>query len=130
MTAATVVPELISFELCPYVQRAIIVLTEKGVAHKRTYIDLADKPDWFREISPLSKVPAMRVGKVVLFESAVICEYIDEVTPGSLHPVDPVRRAKHRSWIEFGSSILVSIANFYSARTPSEFEERRRALER
>ena len=128
MNAAPEVPELISFGLCPYVQRAIIVLTEKGVAHRRTYIDLANKPDWFREISPLSKVPAMRIGDVTLFESAVICEYIDEVTPGSLHPADPVRRAKHRSWIEFGSSILASIAGFYSARTPSEFEEKRQAL--
>ena len=56
------------------------------------------EPDWFREISPLSKVPAMRIGEVTLFESAVICEYIDEVTPGSLHPGDPVRPLQGHAW--------------------------------
>ena len=36
---------LVSHHLCPYVQRAVIVLTEKDIPHGRTYIDLADKPD-------------------------------------------------------------------------------------
>jgi glutathione S-transferase len=40
--------ELVSHHLCPYVQRAAIVLDEKGIAFDRTYVDLADKPDWFR----------------------------------------------------------------------------------
>lgn len=128
MTTSAHVPELISFDLCPYVQRAIITLTEKGVEHKRTYIDLSDKPDWFLKISPLSKVPALRIGDEVLFESAVICEYIDETTPGSLFPEDPLTRARHRSWIEFGSSILSAIAGFYSAKTAEAFEEKRQVL--
>jgi glutathione S-transferase len=107
--------ELISHHLCPYVQRAIITLLEKDISHERSYIDLANKPDWFRAISPLGKVPLLRVDVEVLFESAVICEYLDEITPGSLHPSDTLQKAKHRSWIEFGSSILNSIAGFYNA---------------
>ena len=39
--------QLVSHDLCPYVQRAAIALTEKGVAFERTYVDLAAKPDWF-----------------------------------------------------------------------------------
>ena len=107
--------ELISHHLCPYVQRAVITLLEKDIPHERTYIDLANKPDWFASISPLGKVPLLRVDREVLFESAVICEYLDEITPGSLHPSDPLQKAKHRSWIEFGSGILNSIAGFYNA---------------
>ena len=107
--------ELISHHLCPYVQRAVITLLEKDISHERTYIDLANKPDWFTSISPLGKVPLLRVNREVLFESAVICEYLDEITPGSLHPSDPLQKAKHRSWIEFGSGILNSIAGFYNA---------------
>jgi glutathione S-transferase len=107
--------KLISHKLCPYVQRSIITLLEKQIPHQREYIDLAHKPDWFLQISPLGKVPLLLVEAEVLFESAVICEYLDEITPGSLHPTDALEKAKHRAWIEFGSNILVKIAGFYSA---------------
>ena len=113
--------ELISHHLCPYVQRAVITLLEKDIPHERTYIDLANKPDWFAAISPLGKVPLLRVGGEILFESAVICEYLDEITPGSLHPSEPLPKAKHRSWIEFGSGILNNIAGFYNAPDRASF---------
>ena len=51
-------------QLCPYVQRAVIALTEKGVSFERIDIDLADKPDWFLAISPLGKTPVLLVGDV------------------------------------------------------------------
>jgi len=120
--------ELVSFNLCPYVQRAIIVLEEKNIDHKRTYIDLSDKPVWFKSLSPLGKVPLLQVDGDVLFESAVISEFLNEITTESLHPDDPVQRAKHRSWIEFGSSTLDAIGQFYSAANEVEFESRRQAL--
>ncbi|MCZ4279515.1 glutathione S-transferase family protein [Kiloniella laminariae] len=120
--------ELVSFNLCPYVQRAIILLTEKGIPHKRTYIDLSNKPDWFRKISPLGKVPLLRTATGVLFESSVICEYLDETSGSSLHPSDPFHKARHRSWIEFASSILAAIAGFYSAPTPQKLEEQAQLL--
>ena len=120
--------ELVSHPLCPYVQRAVITLLEKDIPHERTYIDLANKPDWFHQISPMGKVPLLKVGKEVLFESAVICEYLNEITPGSLHPTDPLQKAKHRSWIEFGSSILNSIAGFYNASNLESFEQKRDEL--
>ena len=106
--------ELVSHHLCPYVQRAAIVLLEKGVPFKRTLIDLDDKPDWFRAISPLGKVPLLKVTlddgeTVVLFESSVICEYLEETLPHPLHPADPLTRAQHRGWMEFGSAILADI---------------------
>ena len=53
--------KLISHKLCPYVQRAVIALNEKGVAFERIDIDLANKPDWFLKISPLGKVPVLTV---------------------------------------------------------------------
>ena len=51
---------LISHHLCPYVQRAVIVLDEKNIPHRRTYIDLADKPAWFAALSPLGRVPVLQ----------------------------------------------------------------------
>lgn len=102
----TAKPELISFKICPFVQRAVIALREKGVDFAMTFIDLNDRPDWFKELSPLGKVPVLRVGDGVVFESAVINEYLDEVYPPRLHPSDPLRRAQHRAWIEFASTLL------------------------
>jgi len=121
---------LISHHLCPYVQRAVILLTEKDIAHKRTYIDLANKPDWFLPLSPLGRVPILQMGETVLFESQVIAEYLDETTPGSLHPGDPLEKARHRSWIEYGSETLNSISGFYNASDEALFDEKRQALRR
>src|SRR5205807_7450171 len=99
----------------PYVQRAVIALTEKGVAFERIDIDLAHKPDWFLQISPLGKTPVLLVGDTAVFESAVILEYLEETAPKPLHPADPLRRAEHRAWIDFGSVVLNDIAGFYAA---------------
>lgn len=99
-------PELISFNLCPYVQRSVITMLQKGVDFDLNYIDLFKRPQWFLDISPLGKVPALRINGTVLFESAVINEYLDEVNPPSMHPADPLKRASNRAWIEFASTIL------------------------
>jgi glutathione S-transferase len=117
--------KLISHTLCPYVQRSQITVLEKQIPCDREYIDLANKPDWFLKISPLGKVPLLLVDDEVLFESAVICEYLDEITPDSLHPADALTKAKHRSWIEFGSNLLAKIASFYSAKDEKIFEAKR-----
>jgi len=120
---------LISHKLCPYVQRAVIALTEKGVPFERTDIDLANKPEWFLKISPLGKTPVLLVGDIPIFESAVILEYLEETQPGQLHPADPLDRAEHRGWIEFGSAILNDIAGFYAARDEETFKGKTTQLE-
>ena len=101
--------KLVSFDLCPYVQRVAILLSEKGVPFDRITVDLANKPDWFKAISPLGKVPLLQVGSSTLFESTVIVEYLEETSPNPLHPADPLKKAQHRAWMEFGSSILADI---------------------
>jgi glutathione S-transferase len=120
---------LISHHLCPYVQRAAIALAEKGIPHERVAIDLADKPEWFLALSPLGKVPLLRVGEETLFESAAICEYLEEAGPGPrLHPADPIARAKHRAWMEFASALLSDVAGLYAAPDAPAMEARRAAI--
>lgn len=126
LTQAT--PILISHPLCPYVQRVAITLAEKGIAFERRYVDLANKPAWFLEISPLGKTPVLLVGDTAIFESAVICEYLDDVYSPRLHPEDALVRAQHRAWMEFGSSILNNIAGFYNAAEATALEARRQEL--
>lgn len=115
---------LVSHALCPYVQRAAIVLTEKGVSFERRDIDLANKPDWFLKVSPLGKTPVLLVGDEAIFESAVICEYLEDTALPRLHPSNALQRAQHRSWMEFGSALLNAIAAFYSAADETALLER------
>lgn len=126
---------LISHHLCPYVQRVAIALREKAVPFEQIYIDLADKPDWFKRLSPLGKVPLLKVtqddgSETVLFESSVIAEYIEEtVKSAALHPQDALERARHRGWMEFGSALLGDIWRFETARDEITLGAARTALE-
>jgi len=125
---------LVSHHLCPYVQRAAIALLEKGVPFERVYIDLGRKPAWFTALSPLGKVPLLQVAgddgaEVTLFESAPICEWIEETQAGPrLHPADPLSRARHRAWMEFGSVILGDLWGLETASDPGLFEAKRSAI--
>ncbi len=131
---------LISHKLCPYVQRAVIVATEKGIDFERVDIDLANKPGWFLAISPTGKVPVLEVTeadgrKTILFESAVIAEYLDEIggdaneANGRLLPADPLQRARERAWVEYGAAALADLYRLYSAPDGAAFEAATIAIE-
>ena len=117
---------LISSPLCPFVQRAVIALKEKTEPFDLAYVDLADKPDWLLKISPLGKVPVLKVERenaepAIVFESAVILEYLEETVPGpKLHPEDALDRAQHRSWIEFCSQMLGDFWRLTTAKSEPE----------
>jgi glutathione S-transferase len=121
--------ELISFKTCPFVQRTVITLGYKNVAHKITFIDLANPPEWFLELSPMGKVPVLKVDGEVLFESAVINEYVDEITGSELQPKEPLTRAKNRAWIEYASNILGTGYMMKMARDKGVYEKYRSELD-
>lgn len=119
---------LISHPLCPYVQRAVIALTEKGLPFTRIDIDLAHKPDWFLALSPLGKTPVLKVGDIPIFESAVILEYLEDTTAPALHPESALERARHRGWIELASATLNDIGALYNAADDTAFRAKASAL--
>lgn len=121
-------PVLVSHALCPYVQRAAIVLAEKGIEFERRDIDLASKPEWFIRLSPTGKTPMLLVQGGALFESAAICEFLDETALPRLHPANAVQRARHRAWMEFGSGVLNLIASFYGASDEAALQQRAREI--
>ncbi|ATQ43727.1 glutathione S-transferase family protein [Caulobacter mirabilis] len=133
MTSTTPKLTLISFPLCPYVQRAIIALEEKGAPFDVVYIDLANKPDWFLKLSPLGKVPVLKVERegqepAVVFESSVIVEYLEETAPGAkLHPADPLERAQHRAWMEYASATLADLYRLNTAVDAADLPQAREA---
>ncbi len=125
---------LISHPLCPFVQRAAIVLLEKGVPFERLDVDLAAKPDWFLAISPTGKVPLLKVSQedgpdAILFESMVIGEYLEESQSGArLYPANVLSRAKHRGWIEFGTATLADAWQFLNAKDQPTAEAKQAAF--
>jgi glutathione S-transferase len=119
---------LISFKTCPFVQRAVITLKHKNIDFDITYIDLAEPPDWFLEMSPLGKVPVLKVDDEILFESAVINEYLDEITGGELQPKEPLARAKNRAWIEFASNMLGNLYMMKMSKDEEHFDKYRELL--
>ncbi len=125
---------LISFPTCPFVQRAVIALNERGVAFEVVYIDLADKPDWFLKLSPLGKVPVLKIERdgaepAILFESTVILQYLDETLPGTpLFPQDALDRARQRAWIEYAGALLGDLFRLGRAKDEASLDEARAAV--
>ena len=120
---------LISHHLCPFVQRAAIAFAENGVAFERENIDLDNKPDWFLSLSPTGKVPVLVIDdEIVLFESSVIAQYVDEVTGGGLLATDPAKKARQKAWMEFASAVIADIGRLYTARTNGAYKLARQAL--
>jgi glutathione S-transferase len=117
---------LVSFPLCPFVQRSVITLKHKKVPFEWTQIDLQNPPPWFAEKSPTGKVPLLLVDThTVLFESAVISEYIDEITPPSLLPADPLARAQIRAWMAFTAEMIMGLHRWMTASTAEAFHAAR-----
>lgn len=113
--------EIISSQSCPYAQRTRMALLEKEIKSELIIIDLNNKPDWFLKISPYAKVPVIRHNKTVVFESAIINEYLEEVYPDHpLLPVDPAGRAVARTWIDFANVRLVP--HFYKCMLAQDLE--------
>jgi glutathione S-transferase len=121
--------ELISHTLCPFVHRAAIMLREKGVAFDRRNVDLENKPDWFLALSPRGKVPVLLADGGALFESAAICEFLDETHPPPLIPSDPFERARQRAWVEVANDLLAAQFKAFTAAEPAEAEQGRAVVD-
>lgn len=93
--------QLVGYPLCPFVQRVLITLNLKNADYELTWLDPhGELPDWFKDWSPLGKVPVMKVPtREVLFESMAIVEFIEEQenTP-SIFAKEGAQRAFNRAW--------------------------------
>ena len=88
---------LYSGNTCPFSQRCRFVLFEKGMDFEIRDIDLYHKPEDINVMNPYGEVPILVERDLVLYESNIINEYIDERFPHpQLMPPDPVMRARVR----------------------------------
>jgi glutathione S-transferase len=64
--------------LSPFVRKVRIFLAEKGLEYQLEIITPFGQPEWYREVSPLGRIPALKDDDVTLADSSVICQYIEE----------------------------------------------------
>jgi glutathione S-transferase len=122
--------ELVSNLLCPHTQRAALLLAEKAIPYRRTYVDATDPPDWFKTLSPLGRMPLLRVQDGTVFEIGAICEWIEDTTEPKLLPSKPSLRARHRMWAEFANTVIADIFALYSAPDAETFRQKSQEFNR
>lgn len=95
---------LYSMRICPFAQRAHLVLEAKSIPYHTIFVNMRLKPDWLLQKSPLGKVPALEIPSVKgdpLIESLIIAEYLDDQYPQNpLRSKDPLQRARDNILIE------------------------------
>jgi glutathione S-transferase len=115
---------------CPFVQRAWTVLEEKstlppplpfislsaslisclGIPYKYIEVNPYNKPQSLISLNPRGLVPTLQYDNKPLFESTVICEFLEEAYPDHkphLLPSDPYERARTRIWTDFCTSRII-----------------------
>lgn len=91
--------KVISFKICPFVQRVTAMLEAKNVPYKVDYISLQDKPQWFLDISPTGQVPVLITESgIALFDSNAIVEYLDDIFDPIELKLTAEQRALDRAW--------------------------------
>jgi RNA polymerase-associated protein len=82
---------------CIHCHRVRLVLAAKGVTYDLVPVDLDDPPEDLLDLNPYNSVPTLVDRDLVLYDTSVICEYLDERYPHPpLMPVDPLSRARRR----------------------------------
>ena len=113
---------LYSGTTCPFSQRCRFVLFEKGMDFEIRDIDLYNKPEDISVMNPYGQVPILVERDLVLYESNIINEYIDERFPHpQLMPADPVMRARTRLFLyNFEKELFTHVCVLENRNSPDE----------
>lgn len=99
--------------LSPYVRKTRVQLAEQALDYELVAVDPFNQPDWYAEVNPLRRVPALKTANGTLADSAIIAQYLHDSFPGSnLYGSTPSEAAKVR-WLEkFADYELAPLATF------------------
>ncbi|KAL2066532.1 hypothetical protein VTL71DRAFT_2603 [Oculimacula yallundae] len=114
--------KLYSGWFCPFVQRALLVLLEKKIPFQYIEVNPYHKPESLLKLNPRGLVPTLEYDQKPLYESTVICEFLEEAYPSStphLMPSDPYTRAKSRIWTDFVTSRIIPAFHRFLQHQPS-----------
>jgi glutathione S-transferase len=117
--------KLYSGWFCPFVQRVWLVLEEKKIPYEYIEVNPYNKPQSLLSLNPRGLVPTLEYEGKPLYESTVICEFLEEVYGEEggkrLLPIDPYEKARCRIWVDFCTSrIIPSFHRFLQFQPMSE----------
>lgn len=110
---------------CVHCHRVRLVLAAKGVVYDFVAVHPQSPPEDLLDLNPYHSVPTLVDRDLVLYETSVICEYLDERYPHPpLMPVDPLSRARlrlaivriERDWLPIVAQITAGGKNADAAR--------------
>ncbi|KZE32943.1 RNA polymerase-associated protein [Crenobacter luteus] len=115
---------------CPFSQRCRIVLFEKGMDFEIIDVDIHNKPEDLAVMNPYNEVPVLVERDLILHESNIINEYIDERFPHpQLMPADPVMRARARLFLHrFENELFVHVKALEAGASGKEATRAREAI--
>ncbi|KUM04005.1 glutathione S-transferase N-terminal domain-containing protein [Chromobacterium subtsugae] len=115
---------------CPFSQRCRIVLFEKGMDFEIIDVDIHNKPEDLAVMNPYNEVPVLVERDLILHESNIINEYIDERFPHpQLMPADPVMRARARLFLHrFENELFIYVKTLEAGATGKEATKAREAI--
>jgi RNA polymerase-associated protein len=121
---------LYSGTTCPFSQRCRFVLFEKGMDFEIRDVDLFNKPEDINVMNPYGQVPILVERDLVLYESNIINEYIDERFPHpQLMPADPVMRARTRLFLfNFERELFVHVQALENSNNQKLIEKARSTI--
>ncbi|KAF2175577.1 glutathione transferase omega-1 [Zopfia rhizophila CBS 207.26] len=102
--------KLYSGWFCPFVQRVWIALEEKRIQYQYIEVNPYHKPKSLLDLNPRGLVPTLKYDNKPLYESTVVCEFLEEAYPRHnphLLPEDPYDRARTRIWTDFVTSRII-----------------------
>ncbi|GEA49577.1 glutathione S-transferase [Vibrio inusitatus NBRC 102082] len=121
--------KIVSFNICPFVQRVTGALAARGIGFEMEYISLKDKPQWFLELSPNGQVPVLITESgTALFESDAIVEYIEDEYGPLEENVSNEQRALDRAWSYLGTKHYLPQCGAMSSKSADIFEQRSEKL--
>jgi glutathione S-transferase len=120
---------LYDYPECPYAQKVRIVLAEKDLEYERKFVDLRkneQRSAEFLKLNPLGKVPVLVDEDVVVYDSTIINEYLDEEYPSQpLMPVnDSGARAQVRMMEDLADTLFTPRVDLLMAEFRRPEEER------
>ena len=121
--------KVVSFKICPFVQRVTALLEAKKIPYEIEFINLSNKPQWFLDLSPNGQVPILitEFGQT-LFESDAIVEYLDEVYAPIETDLSPEQRAIDRAWSYQASKHYLVQCSAQRSADKDTLEQRRQKL--
>ncbi|UJF19736.1 glutathione S-transferase family protein [Vibrio sp. SS-MA-C1-2] len=118
--------KIVSFKICPFVQRVTAALEAKNIPYQIEYISLSDKPQWFLDVSPNGQVPILIAeDNSVLFESDAIIEYISDKYGAFDAKISHEQRALERAWSYLAAKNYLVQCGVMSSKSEQQFNEKK-----